>query len=217
MPADWLRVSSLAEGRLPSDIADFRPTHIVSLINPGLGDDRKPRFPDTADVHQVVRYDINSDEADAPDEDAVHGLIDWLRPVVEARRTGEPVRLISHCHQGISRSTAAALIALALYHDGRCAARPRGPARHHEQAMAEREDAAPGGRASRSRRTPVGHRRPIPLPPSASARTATAGCSGARACIFEAFVRARSGTCDPACASVLPYGRTVCEAAGIRS
>ena len=118
MPADWLRISSLAEGRLARDIADFRPTHIVSLINPDLLPERRPRFPEDADVHQIERLDIDSDGMRAPDGTAVADMIAWLQPVVAARRAGNPVRLISHCHQGISRSTAAALTALAIYHDG---------------------------------------------------------------------------------------------------
>ncbi|MEE4348900.1 MAG: hypothetical protein V2J26_01605 [Pacificimonas sp.] len=70
-------------------------------------------------MHQMVRHDVNSDEEGAPDAAAVADLIAWLSPVIAQVRAGDPVRVLSHCHQGISRSTAAALIALMLYHRGK--------------------------------------------------------------------------------------------------
>ena len=118
MPADWLRISSLAEGRLARDVAAFGPTHIVSLVNPDFDLDRRPPFPDDVDVHTVARRDVVGNEIDGPDEDAVAALIAWLQPIIAARRSGTSVRLLSHCHQGISRSTGAALVALTLDRDG---------------------------------------------------------------------------------------------------
>lgn len=109
-----IRVSALHDGRLIRDLADYRPTHIVSLLDPSLAPEKVPRFGEAVSVFQRAFFDVEDTTADGPVakvvEDLLAFLIDW------SGRNGER-RLLSHCHMGASRSTAAAYLAVALLHE----------------------------------------------------------------------------------------------------
>ncbi len=105
-------VCSLAE--LQRHAAELRPGYIVSMIGtaeqpgtpPGLQPDR----------HHRVEIDDISQPLDGlvlPGEDHVAAMIDFLRG--RDRRQA----VLFHCMAGVSRSTAGALIALALDAEGR--------------------------------------------------------------------------------------------------
>ncbi len=104
-------VTSLFGGRLARDLAAFAPTHIVSLIDPDLEVHRRPVFPADVAVFQRNFYDHDKPGAETADAQTMHALIAYLRDWA-----GKPdVRLLVHCHMGVSRSTASAYTALAIF------------------------------------------------------------------------------------------------------
>ena len=108
-----VRVTSLFAGRLARDIASFAPTDIVSLIDPDLADHRRPVFPDGARVFQRAFWDVDDPGHLTADRDTIGGLIAFADDWAARHRAGAPARLLVHCHMGVSRSTAAAFVALA--------------------------------------------------------------------------------------------------------
>lgn len=130
-----LRVSKLHDGRLARDIADFAPTHIVSLIDPIIADDRRPVFPAGAAVLQQPFWDVDRPGKQTADTATIAALIDFLG----AAHTADPARLLVHCHMGVSRSTATAYLALAL------AAGPGREAAAFEQLLRVTEKPWPNG------------------------------------------------------------------------
>jgi predicted protein tyrosine phosphatase len=99
---------------MPLHVRALRPGYLVSLVQPEF----QPPTPAEirADRHLRVAVDDVSEPMHgyvAPGEWDVQKLIDFLRgwPGDEA--------LLLHCYAGVSRSTAAALIALVLNADGR--------------------------------------------------------------------------------------------------
>lgn len=99
---------------MPLHVRDLRPSHLVSLLAPH----EQPPTPEglLAKRHLRVGIDDISEPLDdyiCPEETHVGELIDFLRG-------WEPrAPLVIHCYAGISRSMAAALIALALPVPGR--------------------------------------------------------------------------------------------------
>lgn len=93
-------------------IDTFEPTAIVSIINPALPERMKPVLTGVPHTLQLVFDDIEAPYAayEPPREGHVRRIIRFA----EATQ-GE--RTLFHCHAGISRSTAAALITLLV--DGR--------------------------------------------------------------------------------------------------
>ena len=109
-------VCSLEE--MPWHVARLRPGHLVSLVAPreqpptpaGIAGARHLRLAVDDISEPLAHYTL-------PDEDHVRLLIGFLRDWHDAcRRTGP---ILIHCVAGISRSTAAALVALALTGPGR--------------------------------------------------------------------------------------------------
>ncbi len=105
-------ICSLAS--LPRFAEAVQPTHLVSL----LGDDPFPATPQsvTAGGHLKLRFhDITEPMPGfiAPETEHVAALIDFTD---RWRRAGP---MLIHCHAGISRSTAAALVVLCRYNRGR--------------------------------------------------------------------------------------------------
>ncbi len=99
---------------MPDHVRALKPSHLVSLLSA----EQQPPTPDglaTERHHRVEVNDISQpmDGYVLPQDDHIAGLIGFL----EGWDGGTP--LIVHCFAGISRSTAAALIALTLRHDGR--------------------------------------------------------------------------------------------------
>jgi predicted protein tyrosine phosphatase len=109
-------VSSLAE--MARHVRERRPGWLVSLVQPAY---QPPRPPEIAEArHLRVAVDDVSEPVEGtvlPGEAHVRELVAFLRswPADEA--------LLIHCFAGISRSTAAALIALTLHRDEMDAAR----------------------------------------------------------------------------------------------
>ena len=116
-------VTSLFGGRLGRDLTGFAPTHVVSLVDPDLEDDRRPVFPAGVSVFQRNFYDHDKPGAETADAETMTALVAWLR---EWAATPD-ARLLVHCHMGVSRSTASAYTALAVF---------AGPG--HERAAFER-------------------------------------------------------------------------------
>lgn len=105
-------ICSLAE--MPAHVRALNPSHLVSL----LAAEQQPPTPDgfaRARHHRVEVNDISQpmDGYVLPQDDHIAGLIGFL----EGWEGASP--LLVHCFAGISRSTAAALIALTFRHDGR--------------------------------------------------------------------------------------------------
>lgn len=92
----------------------FTPDHMVSLQNPGsdVSDLRPPWVP--PDNHYVAFfYDVDvANEPDAPTEQDIKPLIDWLAPRCSAVSES---RFIIHCDAGLGRSTATAYIAWSIF------------------------------------------------------------------------------------------------------
>ena len=103
---------------MPWHAARLRPGHLVSLVAPheqpatpaGIAGARHLRLAVDDISEPVAHYTL-------PDEDHVRLLIGFLRTWQDDCRRSGPILI--HCVAGISRSTAAALIALALAADGR--------------------------------------------------------------------------------------------------
>lgn len=109
-------VCSLYE--LPAHAERLAPSHLVSLLSPN---ELPPTPPGVAADrhHRVGIHDINEplDGHILPDEDHVAELIDFLRAW-----SPDEGPLLIHCFAGVSRSMAAALIALVLDAPGKEAA-----------------------------------------------------------------------------------------------
>jgi predicted protein tyrosine phosphatase len=106
-----IRVSAMFDGRLARDLSAFAPTHVVSLLDPTLAEARRPVFAQGPQVFQRSFFDVEDEARDGPQHAVIRDLVTFLEGA-----TGPQVRLLSHCHMGASRSTAAAFIALNLRH-----------------------------------------------------------------------------------------------------
>ena len=105
-------ICSLAE--MPAHVRSLRPSHLVSLLSAA----EQPPTPDgfAPERHHRVAINDISEPMDGyvlPGDEHIARLIGFL----ETWDAGAP--LLVHCFAGISRSTAAALIALTFRHDGR--------------------------------------------------------------------------------------------------
>jgi predicted protein tyrosine phosphatase len=115
--ASRIRVSALFNGRLQKDLQDFRPTHVISLLDPTLAAGAIPIFAsDTASIQRAF-FDIERPQSDGPNEAIVRELIAFIGDWVDCERGGRTGRLLVHCHAGASRSTAIAFVALAMRRD----------------------------------------------------------------------------------------------------
>lgn len=111
-----IRVSALFRLRLAADLEAFRPTHVVSLVDPTLPDSMLPRLPSgTASILSRF-FDGDSPTSHPPDRSALEMLVEFTGGWARQRQSGIPARLLVHCHMGASRSTAMACIALSQVH-----------------------------------------------------------------------------------------------------
>lgn len=99
---------------LPSLTVELQPTHMVSL----LGDDPFPGTPGCVvpDGHlKLHMHDISEPMAGliAPEREHLESLLEF------SHRWQQTGPLVIHCYAGVSRSTAAALIVLCSYNEGR--------------------------------------------------------------------------------------------------
>lgn len=113
--AEALRVSALFAGRVQADMADYRPTHIVSLLDPAIDPAKVPDFGET----RALQRRFN--DGDTPTEfpltmDLMQEIVEFLEDWSDRLGAGKEARLLVHCHMGASRSTAVALVALAIVH-----------------------------------------------------------------------------------------------------
>jgi predicted protein tyrosine phosphatase len=92
----------------------FTPDHMVSLQNPGADiSELRPPWISPENHYVGYFYDIDAlNHPQAPSEQDVRSLIDWLAPRCGAGSEG---RFIVHCDAGLGRSTAAAYIAWSIY------------------------------------------------------------------------------------------------------
>jgi predicted protein tyrosine phosphatase len=110
-PPGEIRVSAMFDGRLGRDLTAFAPTHVVSLLDPTLAPERRPVFASGPKVFQRSFFDVEDETDEGPEHAVVRELVAFL-----AETASPGARLLSHCHMGASRSTAAAFIALNLRH-----------------------------------------------------------------------------------------------------
>ncbi len=114
-PAQTLRVSALFAGRIHADVIDYRPTHVVSLLDPAIDPAKVPSFAGTRTLQR--RFNDGDAPAEFPLTPALMAeIVEFLRDWHDRLRSGEAARLLVHCHMGASRSTAVALVALAIAH-----------------------------------------------------------------------------------------------------
>ena len=124
-------ICSLAE--MPGHVRALKPSHLVSLLSTA----EQPPTPGGFEPERHHRVEVNDisqpmDGYVLPQDDHISGLIGFL----DGWQGSTP--LLIHCFAGISRSTAAALIALTLRHDGR-----------EEEAALRLREAAPHAQPNR--------------------------------------------------------------------
>ncbi|MEE8271619.1 MAG: protein tyrosine phosphatase [Alphaproteobacteria bacterium] len=124
-------VCSLAA--MPDHVRDLRPSHLVTLLGPMDQPATPPEVP-AERHHRVEVHDITEplDGCILPESHHVAGLIDFLGG------WGSATPLLVHCFAGVSRSTAAALIALSLRAEGREAEAARHLRQHAPHAHPNR-------------------------------------------------------------------------------
>ena len=101
-------------------------THVVSILDPDWPAPAELDFCAPQDLLRLRFHDIIEDWGEgleSPGEDQVGRLLEFGRGLP----SNEPVRLLVHCHAGVSRSTAAAILLLAQ----------REPARDPHDILAE--------------------------------------------------------------------------------
>jgi predicted protein tyrosine phosphatase len=87
-------------------------THVVSILDPAWPEPVELDFCAPQDLLRLRFHDIIDDWGggfEPPDEDHVAGLLEFGRALPSEGR----VELLVHCHAGVSRSTAAAILLLA--------------------------------------------------------------------------------------------------------
>jgi 8-oxo-dGTP diphosphatase len=114
--ASSIRVSALFRGRLQRDLVEFRPTHVVSLLDPSIATHRIPAFTPSIQVLERRFSDGDDPKSHPLTEATVCDIVSFAADWVDLRANNEEARLLVHCHMGASRSTAVAFVALAIVH-----------------------------------------------------------------------------------------------------
>jgi len=102
-----LKVSCLARAATVAE--QWKPTKVISLLDPCLAADKIPSFP--AASHSVFLF---FDQESIPATAHLGQIGRELRSELEDVYVDDRSRLLIHCHAGASRSTAAALIAICV-------------------------------------------------------------------------------------------------------
>lgn len=106
-----VKVSALF--RVHEDHAAYKPTHVVSVLDPRIEARRVPTFPGTPNVLQLFFYDDDELELQIePIEFYLRKIVAFLNGFIEFPEKGK--RLLVHCHAGASRSPAIAYILFAM-------------------------------------------------------------------------------------------------------
>jgi predicted protein tyrosine phosphatase len=95
---------------MPRYMRELGPSHLISIIQPEFQPDRPPEV--TAERHlRVAVHDVSE-----PDGFSVLVQADHVRRLIDFSQSWQPEEapLLVHCYAGVSRSTAAALIAHVL-------------------------------------------------------------------------------------------------------
>ena len=127
---------------MPGCVAAARPSHLVSLLPP----EELPGTPPGIPSDQHLRLGLDDISEPAPGLVLPHANhVDELVEFVAGWTAERP--LVVHCFAGISRSMAAALIVLAMAHEGREAAAAQWLRRHAPHAQPNRRMVALADRA----------------------------------------------------------------------
>lgn len=103
-----IHVSSLA--KVHEVVAEHRPDRVISLLGPGS------MFPVIADFPPGDHYKVELDDIRKPMAGYVTPEEGHLAKLIEFMQSWDPARvLVVHCWAGISRSSAAAMIAACLH------------------------------------------------------------------------------------------------------
>ena len=132
-------------------IRKHAPSHLVSLLDP----DTMIETPEGFDPARHLRIGVNDiaepiDDLAPPTQAHVVELIEFIRAWDVAQRDGGPSPLLVHCWAGISRSTAAAFIALCILNEDQSEAflarqiRDNAPHAHPNRLMVTLADDALG-------------------------------------------------------------------------
>jgi predicted protein tyrosine phosphatase len=105
-----IMVSALWKKKIFHDAEYFRPTHMISLLDPICTDCSE--LTNIAEKHMMIKItDQTEANADVMPRSTLGSLIDFLDMAILTSQ-GKDVRLLLHCHLGASRSPAVAYIAL---------------------------------------------------------------------------------------------------------
>ena len=106
-----VKVSSLA--RLRDDCREFRPSHVLSVLDPTIARDRIPKFTDVRVVLQLFFHDDDDSHLQQePLDESLQKILTFLYAFIRAEDGDK--RLLVHCHAGASRSPAIVYILFAM-------------------------------------------------------------------------------------------------------
>jgi predicted protein tyrosine phosphatase len=105
-PAPTIAICGLSEAA--KRIVEFEPSAVISLVDPGVAIER------VGDRHLVLFFeDVESRSANFPPRvEHVQSIIEFAAKLTPADR------VLIHCHGGVSRSSAAAMIIRAVFTNG---------------------------------------------------------------------------------------------------
>jgi predicted protein tyrosine phosphatase len=106
---------------LGDELESFRPSHILSILDPNEDHDDPLVFPESIRVLSLRFFDLHAiggmvgtmlssrDRAEYPSADHAHAILDFGREIPMGGR------ILCHCWAGVSRSTAAAYLLACLH------------------------------------------------------------------------------------------------------
>jgi predicted protein tyrosine phosphatase len=115
---ELVRVSALFRSRVRKDLREFRPTHVVSLVDPMASLDIVQEALDGARHVQGRFFDGDAPTGTPIEVGVLRRLLSFTGEWAEDVRLEKRARLLVHCHMGASRSTAMAYLAIAQLRGG---------------------------------------------------------------------------------------------------